>query len=319
MLSSFIDENSISEIAIETDLSGKIVQWNKAGEDITYYSDSEVRGKGVEKLFTSESTRRLLRIMEFVRMGSTFPALQFEMRIKNGQIMPVDVSISPLKEGEKITGFTFIIRDVTLRELLQKKLDEMNALYRGLVEQSPSMIYLLDTEGKIIFINETGEKMLGYSREEMIGRELVDFVYPEDRERNYWNVRERRRPSRATRSLELRLVPKERKERRFELDFIYVSLNSFGVYVKGKKKKDGQFIGTEGIARDITELKVLKNFIRNVQGIIPICSVCYKVRVEEEGKEKWFPIERYIGIKGGAKFSHTICPECAKHIKKEGF
>ena len=318
MLANYIDEDSIGEIAIETDLSGKILRWNKAGEDITYYSDAEVKGKSIRKLFTPESTKRLQRIMEFVKMGSTFPALQFEMKIKNGQIMPVDVSVSPLKKEETITGFTFIVRDVTLRELLQKKLDEMNALYKGLVEQSPSMIYLLDTDGKIIFINETGEKMLGYSRDEMIGKELVDFVYPEDRERNYWNVRERRRPSRATRSLELRLLPRERKERRFELDFIYVSLNSFGVYVKGKKKSDGEFIGTQGIARDITELKVLKNFIRNVQGIIPICSVCYKVRVEEEGKEKWLPIERYITIKGGAKFSHTICPECARHIKEDG-
>jgi len=324
-LSSFIDNDSMCEIAIDCDVSGKILDWNRAGSDITFYSDEEVIGKDIKTLFTVESGERLGRIIEFVRGGSTFPTLEFEIVIKNGQVIPVDVSISPKKSvEEEIVGFTFLIRDATLRELLQDRYNRLNALYRSLVEQSPSMIYLLDERGRIIFINDTGAKMLGYSKDELIGKELVDFVYPEDREEKYWNIRERRSvPDRTTWNVELRLIPKHRRTRKFEFDFIYVSLNSFGVYAErrggyrgpkqGKHKKS--FIGTQGIARDITELKVLKKFVNEVQHILPVCSSCYRIRTIDEGKEKWVPIESYISMKGGPKFSHTICPDCMKDLK----
>ncbi len=318
-MNNFIDNDSISEIAIDCDISGKILEWNRAGSDITFYSDDEVVGKDIKTLFTVESGERLGRIIEFVKAGSTFPTLGFEIVIKNGQVVPVDVSITPKKSAkEEIVGFTFLIRDVTLRELLQDKYNRLNALYRTLVEQSPSMIYLLDEDGKIIFINETGTEMLGYTKEELIGKELMEFVYPEDREDKYWNIRERRSvPARSTWNVELRLVPKHKKMRKFEFDFIYVSLNSFGVYAEksvGKKSKKS-FVGTQGIARDITELKVLKKFASEVQGILPICSSCYRIRTVERGKEKWMPIESYISLKGGPKFSHTICPDCMRGLK----
>ncbi len=324
-MSNLIDNNSICEIAIDCDVSGKILEWNRAGSDITFYRDEEVIGKDIKTLFTVESGERLGRIIEFVKGGSTFPTLEFEIVIKNGQVIPVDVSISPKKTtGEKIVGFTFLIRDATLRELLQDRYNRLNALYRSLVEQSPSMIYLLDETGRIIFINDTGAEMLGYPKEELMGKELMNFVYPEDREDKYWNIRERRSvPARTTWNVELRLVPGYKKMRKFEFDFIYVSLNSFGVYAEvgknrntsGKRRRERSFIGTQGIARDITELKVLKKFAEGVGQILPICSSCYRIRTVERGKEKWVPIESYISMKGGPKFSHTICPDCMIDLK----
>ncbi len=316
-----IEDESLYEIVVDCDVNGKIIEWNRAGTVITFYNDKEIVGKNIRSIFTVESGDRLGRIIEFVKAGSTFPALEFEIVIKNGQIIPVDVLITPKKEEEKLTGFTFLIHDATLRELLREKYNRLNVLYKTLVEQSPSMIYLLDERGRIIFINETGAKMLGLPRESLIGKDLLDFVYDEDKDEKYWNIRERRnQPDRVTWNVELRLVPKNKRERRFEFDFIYVSLSSFGIYVdrfvsnNGRKRKK-EFIGTQGIARDITELKILKKFANDVQGILPICSVCYRIRSTEGGVEKWVPIETYISMKGGPKFSHTICPDCMKNIE----
>lgn len=56
------------------------------------------------------------------------------------------------------------------------------------------------------------------------------------------------------------------------------------------------------IRKQKMEIKVLKGFL-------PICSFCKKIR-DESGN--WVEIERYIDARSEAKFSHSLCPECAK-------
>ena len=50
--------------------------------------------------------------------------------------------------------------------------------------------------------------------------------------------------------------------------------------------------------------------IKILEGILPICSFCKKIRKEGD----WFPIEDYVRDHSGADFSHGLCPECGvKH------
>ena len=46
-----------------------------------------------------------------------------------------------------------------------------------------------------------------------------------------------------------------------------------------------------------------------LQGILPICSFCKKIRDKDD---KWHPIEEYIEKHTDANFSHGICPGCAQ-------
>ena len=56
--------------------------------------------------------------------------------------------------------------------------------------------------------------------------------------------------------------------------------------------------------------------IKHLQGIIPICSVCKKIR-DEEGF--WQQIESYISSHSDADFSHGICNDCARKMYGEEF
>jgi transcriptional regulator with PAS, ATPase and Fis domain len=102
----------------------------------------------------------------------------------------------------------------------------------------------------------------------------------------------------------------------------------------------GQIIGLVGIARDITDKKKaeeerkkaeeererliteLQDALADVKllsGLVPICANCKKIR-DDQGY--WTQIESYIQDRSDAKFSHSICPDCAKklypdYIKKE--
>jgi hypothetical protein len=49
--------------------------------------------------------------------------------------------------------------------------------------------------------------------------------------------------------------------------------------------------------------------IRVLEGLLPICSFCKRIR-DEQGE--WRQLETYIAARSGARFSHTFCPECGR-------
>ncbi len=48
--------------------------------------------------------------------------------------------------------------------------------------------------------------------------------------------------------------------------------------------------------------------VKYLQGLLPICSFCKKIRVGDE----WVPVERYVADRSDADFSHGLCPECLR-------
>ncbi len=57
------------------------------------------------------------------------------------------------------------------------------------------------------------------------------------------------------------------------------------------------------------DLKQAISEIKQLQGIIPICATCKKVR-DDAGF--WGQVEKYVTDHSGAQFSHGICPDCAR-------
>jgi phosphoserine phosphatase RsbU/P len=67
------------------------------------------------------------------------------------------------------------------------------------------------------------------------------------------------------------------------------------------------------LANRITQLEEAIANVKQLQGILPICSHCKKVR---DDQNYWQQVESYISTHTDAQFSHGICPECFEHITK---
>lgn len=68
------------------------------------------------------------------------------------------------------------------------------------------------------------------------------------------------------------------------------------------------------------EKQDLQKKIKLYEKILPICSVCRKMRDDtgkEHGTGDWMSIERYFAKKTGIKMSHSYCPECAQKFIEE--
>ncbi|MFC1493607.1 PAS domain S-box protein, partial [candidate division KSB1 bacterium] len=144
----------------------------------------------------------------------------------------------------------------------EKKLD-------SIIKSVNDIIYRLDPEGNVTFISNS-IKRYGYSPEEIIGKNIIDLVHPDDRDKAYFRINERRTGERRTRALEIRFISKDNKQVDLEVscDALYedpvLSIEAEGLYNTDNPRAD-QFSGTQGIARDITERKKAEEEKRDLE------------------------------------------------------
>ena len=143
----------------------------------------------------------------------------------------------------------------------QKQLQESEKRYRFIVSNSPDIIYMIDQEGFFTFLNDRVEDLLGYKPEDLIGEHFSMLVHEDDLMMAEHVFNERRTGNRASQNVEFRLkCTKDGVDSKpFESKSIVIELSSMGVY--DKKREGVPFLGTYGVARDISERKKAQEMI----------------------------------------------------------
>jgi PAS domain S-box-containing protein len=194
----------------------------------------------------------------------------------------VETAVKALKSG----AYDYLIKPVEPRELLrtlghalekrslmrenrniQERLEASERKFRFLVQNSPDLIYTLDHRGRFTFVNSGFEKLLGYPCRELIGKTYETIVFQEDREKARWLFNERRTKERATHGAELRLAFAQdaAKFRQCEVQHLTIELKATGVYSRAAATPYGRFLGTHGVARDVSYRKYLEYQLRQAQ------------------------------------------------------
>lgn len=172
----------------------------------------------------------------------------------------------PYEAGELIATMETALRQCQLEtqnQLMEEKLKESEELHRFIVNSSPDLVYMLDRNGCFTFLNDRVESLLGFSKDELLGKHYTEIVDQDHLEiaRNIFN--ERRAGSRAIANAELRL--KSRLGRRgpqlFHATSVWMELTAMGVYSDVNERTRGNFVGTYGTARDISERKEAEEVI----------------------------------------------------------
>ena len=140
---------------------------------------------------------------------------------------------------------------------VERALRESEQLHRYIVNNSPDFVYVLNRDGYFTFINDTAEALLGFKREELIGRHFSELICEEDLALARHVFNERRTGMRASRNVEMRLKIKvaQEAERSFDTHLLPIELSAVGMYNSGHNQGSGIFVGTYGCARDMTERK----------------------------------------------------------------
>ncbi|RKZ57522.1 MAG: two-component system response regulator, partial [Gammaproteobacteria bacterium] len=145
---------------------------------------------------------------------------------------------------------------------MQKQLAESERLHRYIVNTSPDIIYILDQDGHFTFINERIESLLGFSKEEIVGKHYSFLVHHDDMEQAKYVFNERRVGTRAAKNIELRLKCKnDGGSCHFDNRTLPIELNAMGMYEGKNNDGNNSYTGTYGVARDVTERKLAEETI----------------------------------------------------------
>ncbi|HKJ04064.1 MAG TPA: EAL domain-containing protein [Geopsychrobacteraceae bacterium] len=166
----------------------------------------------------------------------------------------------PYDAGELLTTINNGLQSRVLEQEHQTMglaLEESEKLHRYIVNNSPDIVYVLNSEGRFTFVNDRIEELLGYTREELLGQHFSMLIHEEDLVEASYVFNERRTGARASKDVELRLrINDEAKAvRYFDTHVLPIALHSVGMYNPQGLDGKGEFIGTYGCARDITDRK----------------------------------------------------------------
>jgi len=145
------------------------------------YEREEVIGRPSTDFLTAESRQRAIDevLPAFFRSGHC-ENVEYQMVGKDGRI--IDVLLSGVLNKDPAAGggaSLSIITDVTERNLVQRKLAESEARYRGLVEDQSELVSLATPDGQLRYVNHAYARHYGAQPDEIVGKSLFDFV-PED-------------------------------------------------------------------------------------------------------------------------------------------
>jgi len=243
-----IDRMPIGLIVWDKDF--RVRTWNAAATKILGFSREEALGKHPYKFMvprevqpqTDEIWRRLLQ-------GDQTAHSVNENLTKDGRTIVCEWTNTPLREADgTVVGVLSMFQDITERKRAEETLRESEERFRMLVETMNEGLSVLDEKGNITYVNDKFCKMMGYSREELIGRRMIDFVdseYVKVFEENFTRARKGERTS-----YELVRVSKDGRK-------IHTITSGAPVF-----DKEGRFKGSFAVVTDITELKKMEQALR---------------------------------------------------------
>jgi PAS domain S-box-containing protein len=184
-----------SDDAIITKTSeGIINSWNTGAERIYGFSAKEVLGNTISILTPLGHADETPQILERISRGEGIYHHETVRRRKDGQVIHVSVSISPIKDKQgRISGASIIARDITAevsaRRQAEEKLAAASQYARNLIESSLDPLVTISAHGKITDVNEATIKVTGIPREELIGTDFSNyFTEPEKAREGYQQV-----------------------------------------------------------------------------------------------------------------------------------
>ena len=172
--------DSAMDAIITVDSDQQIVMFNHAAENMFRCAAREVVGRSLDRFipprFRHSHGRDIRRFGETGVTMQTMAATRGVSGLRaDGQEFPAEASISQIEvAGQKL--YTVIMRDLTEKSRVQEGLQTSELRYRRLFESAKDGILILDANnGQIVDVNPFLTKLLGYSKEELLGKELWEI------------------------------------------------------------------------------------------------------------------------------------------------
>jgi PAS domain S-box-containing protein len=264
------------DVIFTYDINGRFISGNKRAEDLMGYSQEELLGKTFAEsgIFTPESLAKAVQRIESYKHGKPSEPTPYELISRDGSHIFVEVRGVPIVQGNTVEVIA-IARDITERKKIEKQLNdykqnlekmveertaELASAYeelreseerlRSFFENVPDILFAHNMEGQFTDINKKGLELSGYSRDEIVGKNILETgILPLDQIEGVVAGIKGIEEGKSGYPYEVQLMKKDGSR-------IAVEAVSFPIKRKG-------VLEVMGIARDITERKHMENALKN--------------------------------------------------------
>jgi len=237
-LAATLIESSDDAIVSKT-LEGIITSWNAGAERVFGYTAEEAIGQPMLMLFPKSKVHEEEDILRQIRQGERIDHFETVRVRKDGRLIHVSVSISPMRDADgEVVGASKIARDITER----KQADAQKALSALLIESSDDAIVSKTLDGTITSWNSGAERVFGYTADEAIGQPML-MLFPQYKIDEEAEILRRIRNGERIDHFETLRVRKDRR-------LIHISAT-----ISPMRDESGRIVGASKIARDISDRK----------------------------------------------------------------
>ena len=155
---------SSSDAIIGKTLDGIVTSWNGSAERMYGYTTDEIVGQPITLLFPHDRQDEFSAIMERIKRGERLDHYETMRVRKDGTRLNVSVTVSPIKDASgEIIGASAIARDISEQKRLQAELWKSKQQLEVILENIADGISVEDVDGNIVYMNEAGAKLCGYT------------------------------------------------------------------------------------------------------------------------------------------------------------
>ena len=243
----FLIAMSVLLPVIEINEAGNIEIWNEKAEEMFGWKKDELLGKPMHEIIMPVRFRNLHMngLKHFLTTGEG-PVLGKTVELaairKNGNEFPINLRISAARQEGKYV-FVAFINDITESKKAEFEIKQANEFLNSILENIPNMIFVKDAdELRFVRFNKAGEKLLGHSRNDLIGKNDYDFF--EKEQADFFTAKDRE----VFLNSEVLDIPEEPIDTKFGKRWLHTKKLTI-------RDHTGKPLYLLGISEDITETK----------------------------------------------------------------
>ena len=225
------------------DIEGNINEWNAKIARTTGYTRDEIMGKDlVDAVIPEHNKSQVKAVVQAALQGEATENYESHVQTSDGRILQILLNSTPRRDGQgNITGAVGVGQDITERVQATEQLQAVTDDLERLIETANAPIFGVDIEGNINEWNAKIARTTGYTRDEIMGKDLVDAVIPEHNKSQVKAVVQAALQGEATENYESHVQTSDGR-------ILQILLNS-------TPRRDGQgnITGAVGVGQDITE------------------------------------------------------------------
>jgi len=244
---------AIADAVIATDAQGHVTFANEGAVALTGWPTPEALGKPLSRIFRAIDADSRRAVAVPLERGAPEISSDVMLVARDGTERRVEAKVSAIRErGGSAGGFVVVFRDITAARHAQAALEESEARFRVMANQTPVLLWMCDATRACIYVNSSWREFTGRTLEEEAGDGWTAGIHPEDygpQQAAFAEAFDRRQPFR----LEYRL-------RRHDGEYRWI-LDDGAPRFDGA----GEFAGYIGACVDITERRLAEATLGNFE------------------------------------------------------